>query len=134
METITSEVRADISAATSAGTTSISAAKAPASSSALTCCQTSRAEWVVLARYMQVLSDPMCRGVKRIGATAHYVTADLDEGPIIEQDAARVDRSRTVEDFTTLGRDTESQVLARAVKWHSEHRVLLNGHRTVIFK
>ena len=121
------------------------------------------AELVVLARYMQVLSDPMCRalsgkainihhsflpsfkgakpyyqahdrGVKLIGATAHYVTADLDEGPIIEQDVARVDHSRTVEDFTTLGRDTESQVLARAVKWHSEHRVLLNGHRTVIFK
>jgi formyltetrahydrofolate deformylase len=121
------------------------------------------AELVVLARYMQVLSDPMCRalsgkainihhsflpsfkgakpyyqahdrGVKLIGATAHYVTADLDEGPIIEQDVARVDHSRTVEDFTALGRDTESQVLARAVKWHSEHRVLLNGHRTVIFK
>ena len=121
------------------------------------------AELVVLARYMQVLSDPMCRalngrainihhsflpsfkgakpyyqahdrGVKLIGATAHYVTADLDEGPIIEQDVARVDHSLTVEDFTSLGRDTESQVLARAVKWHSEHRVLLNGHRTVIFK
>jgi formyltetrahydrofolate deformylase len=121
------------------------------------------AELVVLARYMQVLSDPMCRalsgkainihhsflpsfkgakpyyqahdrGVKLIGATAHYVTADLDEGPIIEQDVARVDHSRTVEDLTTLGRDTESQVLARAVKWHSEHRVLQNGHRTVIFK
>ena len=121
------------------------------------------AELVVLARYMQVLSDPMCRtlngkainihhsflpsfkgakpyyqahdrGVKLIGATAHYVTADLDEGPIIEQDVARVDHSRTVEDFTALGRDTESQVLARAVKWHSERRVLLNGHKTVIFK
>ena len=121
------------------------------------------AELVVLARYMQVLSDDMCRtlngkainihhsflpsfkgakpyyqahdrGVKLIGATAHYVTADLDEGPIIEQDVARVDHSRTVEDFTALGRDTESQVLARAVKWHSERRVLLNGHKTVIFK
>lgn len=121
------------------------------------------AELVVLARYMQVLSDDMCkklsgrainihhsflpsfkgakpyyqahdRGVKLIGATAHYVTADLDEGPIIEQDVARVDHSKTVEDLTTMGRDTESQVLARAVKWHSEHRVLLNGHRTVIFK
>jgi formyltetrahydrofolate deformylase len=121
------------------------------------------AELVILARYMQVLSDPMCRalngrainihhsflpsfkgakpyyqahdrGVKLIGATAHYVTADLDEGPIIEQDVARVDHSRTVDDLTALGRDTESQVLARAVKWHSERRVLLNGHKTVIFK
>ncbi len=121
------------------------------------------AELVVLARYMQVLSDDLCRklagrainihhsflpsfkgakpyyqahdrGVKLIGATAHYVTADLDEGPIIEQDVARVDHSKTVDDLTAQGRDTESQVLARAVKWHSEHRVLLNGHRTVIFK
>ena len=121
------------------------------------------AELVVLARYMQILSDEMCRklagrainihhsflpsfkgakpyyqahdrGVKLIGATAHYVTADLDEGPIIEQDVARVDHSKTVDDLTAMGRDTESQVLARAVKWHSEHRVLLNGHKTVIFK
>ena len=121
------------------------------------------AELVVLARYMQVLSDDLCRklsgsainihhsflpsfkgakpyyqahdrGGKLIGATAHYVTADLDEGPIIEQDVARVDHSKTVEDLTILGRDTESQVLARAVKWHSEHRVLINGHKTVIFK
>jgi len=121
------------------------------------------AELVVLARYMQILSDDLCRklsgrainihhsflpsfkgakpyyqahdrGVKLIGATAHYVTADLDEGPIIEQDVTRVDHSKTVEDLTALGRDTESQVLARAVKWHSEHRVLLNGHKTVIFK
>jgi formyltetrahydrofolate deformylase len=74
------------------------------------------------------------RGVKLIGATAHYVTADLDEGPIIEQDVARVDHSKTVEDLTAMGRDTESQVLARAVKWHSEHRILVNGHKTVIFK
>jgi formyltetrahydrofolate deformylase len=125
--------------------------------------QSEDAELVVLARYMQVLSNDMCkalsgrainihhsflpsfkgakpyyqahdRGVKLIGATAHYVTADLDEGPIIEQDVARVDHSKTVEDLTALGRDTESQVLARAVKWHSEHRVLLNGHKTVIFK
>jgi len=121
------------------------------------------AELVVLARYMQILSDDFCkklagrainihhsflpsfkgakpyyqahdRGVKLIGATAHYVTADLDEGPIIEQDVARVDHSKTVEDLTAMGRDTESQVLARAVKWHSEHRVLQNGHKTVIFK
>ncbi|MDO9166707.1 MAG: formyltetrahydrofolate deformylase [Rhodoferax sp.] len=125
--------------------------------------QSEEAELVVLARYMQVLSDDLCRklsgrainihhsflpsfkgakpyyqahdrGVKLIGATAHYVTADLDEGPIIEQDVARVDHSKTVEDLTTLGRDTESQVLARAVKWHSEHRVLINGHKTVIFR
>jgi formyltetrahydrofolate deformylase len=125
--------------------------------------QAEGAELVVLARYMQILSDDFCkklagrainihhsflpsfkgakpyyqahdRGVKLIGATAHYVTADLDEGPIIEQDVARVDHSKTVEDLTTQGRDTESQVLARAVKWHSEHRVLLNGHKTVIFK
>ncbi len=121
------------------------------------------AELVVLARYMQVLSDDLCRklsgrainihhsflpsfkgakpyyqahdrGVKLIGATAHYVTADLDEGPIIEQDVARADHGKTVEDLTAMGRDTESQVLARAVKWHSEHRVLINGHKTVIFK
>ena len=120
-------------------------------------------ELLILARYMQILSDNLCRklsgrainihhsflpsfkgakpyyqahdrGVKLIGATAHYVTADLDEGPIIEQDVARVDHSKTVEDLTTQGRDTESQVLARAVKWHSERRVLLNGHKTVIFK
>ena len=125
--------------------------------------QTEGAELVVLARYMQILSDEMCnklagrainihhsflpsfkgakpyyqahdRGVKLIGATAHYVTTDLDEGPIIEQDVARVDHSKTVEDLSAQGRDTESQVLARAVKWHSEHRVLLNGHKTVIFK
>ena len=62
------------------------------------------------------------------------MTADLDEGPIIEQDVARVDHNQTTNDLTTQGRDTESQVLARAVKWHSEHRVLLNGHKTVIFK
>jgi formyltetrahydrofolate deformylase len=125
--------------------------------------QSAGAELVVLARYMQILSDELCqnlagrainihhsflpsfkgakpyhqahaRGVKLIGATAHYVTSDLDEGPIIEQDVARVEHSRTVEDLTAMGRDTESQVLARAVKWHSEHRVLLNGHKTVIFK
>ena len=121
------------------------------------------AELVVLARYMQILSDGLCkklagrainihhsflpsfkgakpyyqahaRGVKLIGATAHYVTADLDEGPIIEQDVARADHNKTVEALTAMGRDTESQVLARAVLWHSEHRVLLNGHKTVIFK
>jgi formyltetrahydrofolate deformylase len=74
------------------------------------------------------------RGVKLIGATAHYVTADLDEGPIIEQDATRADHSMSADDLAAIGRDTESQVLARAVKWHSEHRVLLNGQRTVVFR
>ena len=121
------------------------------------------AELVVLARYMQVLSNDLCkklsgrainihhsmlpsfkgakpyhqahvRGVKVIGATAQYVTADLDEGPIIEQDVTRVDHKDTVENLTARGKDTESRVLATAVKWHSEHRVLLNGHKTVIFK
>jgi len=121
------------------------------------------AELVVLARYMQVLSNDLCsqlagrainihhsflpsfkgarpyyqahdRGVKLIGATAHYVTADLDEGPIIEQDVTRADHTDTVEDLTARGRDTESQVLARAVLWHSQHRVLLNGHKTVVFR
>lgn len=121
------------------------------------------AELVVLARYMQVLSNDLCqklagkainihhsflpsfkgakpyyqaheRGVKLIGATAHYVTTDLDEGPIIEQDVARADHTDTVEDLTTRGQDTESQVLARAVKWHSERRVILNGHKTVVFR
>ena len=121
------------------------------------------AELVVLARYMQILSDDLCRklsgrainihhsflpsfkgakpyfqahdrGVKLIGATAHYVTAELDEGPIIEQDVARVDHSLSAEGFTAAGRDVESMVLARAVRWHVEHRVLLNGHKTVIFK
>lgn len=118
---------------------------------------------VVLARYMQILSEPFCqflrgrainihhsflpsfkgakpyyqahdRGVKLIGATAHYVTADLDEGPIIEQDVARVDHSLSPEDFTAVGRDVECVVLARAVKWQVEHRVLLNGSRTVVFR
>jgi formyltetrahydrofolate deformylase len=139
------------------------ATKADAEARQLEIVRSEGAELVVLARYMQVLSDGMCRalsgrainihhsflpsfkgakpyyqahdrGVKLIGATAHYVTADLDEGPIIEQDVARVDHSATVDDLTRLGRDTESQVLARAVRWHSEHRVILNGHKTVIFK
>jgi formyltetrahydrofolate deformylase len=118
---------------------------------------------VVLARYMQILSPEFCaalagrainihhsflpsfkgakpyyqahaRGVKLIGATAHYVTADLDEGPIIEQDVARVDHSQSAEDLTAAGRDVENQVLARAVRWHVQHRVLMNGHKTVVFK
>jgi len=120
-------------------------------------------ELVVLARYMQVLSDDLCRalrgrainihhsflpsfkgarpyaqaqarGVKLIGATAHYVTADLDEGPIIEQDVHRVDHSSTERDMVGIGQDVEAQVLARAVRWHAEHRVLLDGHRTVVFR
>jgi formyltetrahydrofolate deformylase len=117
---------------------------------------------VVLARYMQILSPEFCaflkgrainihhsflpsfkgakpyyqaheRGVKLIGATAHYVTADLDEGPIIEQDVERVDHSLGPDEITAVGRDVESVVLARAVRWHVEHRVLMNGHKTVVF-
>ncbi|NTW40341.1 MAG: formyltetrahydrofolate deformylase [Cellulomonadaceae bacterium] len=120
-------------------------------------------ELVVLARYMQILSDDLCRtltgkiinihhsflpsfkgarpyaqahdrGVKLIGATAHYVTGDLDEGPIIEQDVERVDHSRRVEDLVALGQDVERRALARAVRWHAEHRVLLDGHRTIVFR
>jgi formyltetrahydrofolate deformylase len=118
---------------------------------------------VVLARYMQVLSDELCRdlegrainihhsflpsfkgakpyhqafdrGVKLVGATAHYVTGDLDEGPIIEQDVLRVDHNYSQEQLVTAGRDVEAQVLSRAVRWHAESRVLLNGHRTVVFR
>jgi len=117
---------------------------------------------VVLARYMQILSPSMCaalkgrainihhsflpsfkgakpyyqahdRGVKLIGATAHFVTSDLDEGPIIEQGVERVDHSMGPDTLTAIGRDIESVVLARAVKWFTEHRILLNGHKTVIF-
>jgi formyltetrahydrofolate deformylase len=122
-----------------------------------------RIDLVVLARYMQILSEDMCRalsgrainihhsflpsfkgarpyyqaherGVKLIGATAHYVTADLDEGPIIEQDIARVDHAMSPETLTQVGRDVESQVLARAVRWHVEHRILLNSHKTIVFR
>ncbi|HET8727148.1 MAG TPA: formyltetrahydrofolate deformylase [Alphaproteobacteria bacterium] len=122
-----------------------------------------RIDTVVLARYMQVLSDDLCtrlpgrvinihhsflpsfkgakpyhqahaRGVKLIGATAHYVTADLDEGPIIEQEVARVDHAMTPEDLVAVGRDVESVVLARAVKYHLERRVLLDGNKTVVFR
>jgi formyltetrahydrofolate deformylase len=74
------------------------------------------------------------RGVKLIGATAHYVTASLDEGPIIEQDVARADHTMAPDALAALGRDVEAQVLARAVGWHAEHRVLLNDHRTVVFR
>lgn len=122
-----------------------------------------RIDLVVLARYMQILSAEFCeflkgrainihhsflpsfkgakpyyqaheRGVKLIGATAHYVTAELDEGPIIEQDVERVDHAHSPEDFTAVGRDVECVVLARAVRWHVEHRVLLNGRKTVVFR
>jgi formyltetrahydrofolate deformylase len=120
-------------------------------------------ELVVLARYMQVLSPELSRdlsgrainihhsflpsfkgakpyyqaherGVKLTGATAHYVTDDLDEGPIIEQEVVRVDHSLSVDALTVAGRDAECTALARAVKWHAEHRVLLNGLRTVVFR
>ncbi|MDP3084179.1 MAG: formyltetrahydrofolate deformylase [Rubrivivax sp.] len=122
-----------------------------------------RVDLVVLARYMQILSSELCqalhgrainihhsflpsfkgarpyfqahaRGVKLIGATAHYVTADLDEGPIIEQDVERVDHTLSADDLTAVGRDIESRVLARAVRWHVEHRVLMNGHKSVVFR
>ena len=122
-----------------------------------------RIDLVVLARYMQILSPNLCaklkgrainihhsflpsfkggrpyhqaheRGVKLIGATAHYVTADLDEGPIIEQDVERVDHAMTPEELAAVGHDVESVVLARALKWHIEHRVLINGRRTVVFR
>jgi formyltetrahydrofolate deformylase len=125
--------------------------------------QRERIDLVVLARYMQILSNEMCeflsgrainihhsflpsfkgarpyyqaheRGVKLIGATAHYVTSDLDEGPIIEQDVARADHTLDPEALTALGRDVENLVLARAVKWHVEHRILLNHKKTVVFK
>jgi formyltetrahydrofolate deformylase len=118
---------------------------------------------VVLARYMQILSGEFSefvkgrainihhsflpsfkgakpyfqaheRGVKLIGATAHCVTVELDEGPIMEQDVERVDHSHSPEDFSAVGRDVESVVLARAVRWHVEHRVLLNGRKTVVFR
>ena len=117
---------------------------------------------VVLARYMQILSPEFCNamagkiinihhsflpgfkgarpyhqafehGVKLIGATAHYVTAELDEGPIIEQGIERVGHRNTVSDLVNVGRDIERIVLAKAVKYHAEHRVLMNGHRTVVF-
>ena len=122
-----------------------------------------RIDLVVLARYMQVLSPGLCealagrainihhsflpsfkgarpyqqahaRGVKIIGATAHYVTANLDEGPIIEQDVERVDHTTTAEQMAAVGRDVECQVLARAVAWHTKNRVMINGNRTIVFR
>jgi formyltetrahydrofolate deformylase len=120
------------------------------------------ADLVVLARYMQVLSDEMCqkmsgriinihhsflpsfkganpykqayeRGVKLIGATSHYVTADLDEGPIIEQDIVRITHAQSPEDYVSLGRDVESQALARAIHAHVHGRVFINGNKTIVF-
>jgi formyltetrahydrofolate deformylase len=125
--------------------------------------QEEQCDLLVLARYMQILSPRLCerlrecainihhsflpsfqgakpyqqahdRGVKLIGATAHYVTPDLDEGPIIEQEVARVDHSMSVEDCVGIGRDIECLVLSRAVKWHAEHRILLDGARTIVFR
>ena len=122
-----------------------------------------KVDLIILARYMQVLSDDVCRlldgrvinihhsflpgfkgakpyhrayerGVKMVGATAHYVTPDLDEGPIITQDVSIVDHADTVDDLIAQGQDTESRVLSRAVKAHLEHRILLSGNRTVVFK
>jgi len=122
-----------------------------------------RVELVVLARYMQILSDDLCRqlegrainihhsmlpsfkgarpyhqaharGVKFIGATAHYVTADLDEGPIIEQEMLRVDHSSTPEQLAARGREAETRALAHAVRWHTENRVIIYGSRTVVFE
>jgi formyltetrahydrofolate deformylase len=119
-------------------------------------------ELVVLARYMQILSDAVCekmsghiinihhsflpsfkganpymqafeRGVKLIGATAHYVTSDLDEGPIIEQDTVRITHAQSPEDYISLGRDVEAQVLARAIHAHIHRRTFINGNRTVVF-
>jgi formyltetrahydrofolate deformylase len=136
--------------------------KAAAEARLLELVESERVDLVVLARYMQVLSDDLCkqlegrainihhsflpsfkgarpyhqahtRGVKLIGATAHYVTADLDEGPIIEQEVARVDHGLDADQLVTVGRDVECQALARAVIWHTESRVLLNGNRTVVF-
>jgi formyltetrahydrofolate deformylase len=136
--------------------------KAAAESQLLEVIDDTGADLIVLARYMQILSGEVCkrvegrminihhsflpsfkgakpyhqahaRGVKLVGATAHYVTPDLDEGPIIEQDVIRVNHTLSPERLAEAGRDVEAQVLARAVTWHAEHRVLLNGDRTVVF-
>jgi len=138
------------------------ATKPEAEARLLALVEETRADFVVLARYMQVLSDELCRtlsgrvinihhsflpgfkgakpyhqahqrGVKLIGATAHYVTADLDEGPIIEQDVVRVSHAQSAEELATVGRDVERVVLSRAVRLHAEDRVALVGHRTVVF-
>jgi formyltetrahydrofolate deformylase len=137
--------------------------KAEQEATVLALVEDTRTDLVVLARYMQVLSGELAtrlsgrcinihhsflpgfkgarpyhqahaRGVKLIGATAHYVTADLDEGPIIEQDVERVSHNDTAEDLVRQGRDIERRVLARALAWHLDGRVLLNGSRTVVFR
>ncbi|MEO5873425.1 MAG: formyltetrahydrofolate deformylase [Streptosporangiaceae bacterium] len=137
--------------------------KAAQEAEIVTLVQHYQADLVVLARYMQILSDDLCaklqgrvinihhsflpsfkgakpyhqahaRGVKLIGATAHYVTPDLDEGPIIEQEVARVDHTQDPDALRAIGRDTECQALARAVRWHAEHRVLLNLDKTIVFR
>jgi formyltetrahydrofolate deformylase len=137
--------------------------KADAEARLLEIVEEERIDLVVLARYMQILSDGLCsqlagrainihhsflpsfkgakpyhqafdRGVKLMGATAHYVTGDLDEGPIIEQDVVRVDHRAGVADMVAAGRDVEAQVLARAVRWHAQTRILINGHKTVVFR
>ena len=142
----------------------VDAASRPAQEQAiLDLVERERIDLVVLARYMQILSPRLCealagrainihhsflpsfkgaqpyhqahaRGVKIIGATAHYVTPDLDEGPIIDQDVAHVDHAMTPAALIRIGSDVESRVLARAVRLHVEHRILLNGHRTVVFR
>lgn len=139
------------------------AAKAAQEARVLEVIDEHQADLVVLARYMQILSPNLCkqlagrainihhsflpgfkgakpyhqahaRGVKLIGATAHFVTDDLDEGPIIEQEVERVDHSMTPDQLTAIGRDVECVTLARAVKWHVEHRIVLNGTKTVVFR
>lgn len=136
--------------------------KADAERELLNLVRSEKVELVVLARYMQILSEKVCeemqgrvinihhsflpsfkgarpyaqahdRGVKLIGATAHYVTADLDEGPIIEQDVTRVTHADSTPDMLALGQDVERRVLAQAVRWHAERRVLMDGTRTVVF-
>ena len=139
------------------------AARAEAEATLLDLVRAHRIDFVVLARYMRILSPDVCEklagriinihhsflpsfrgarpyqqaweyGVKVIGATAHYVTAELDEGPVIEQEVARVEHNASPAQLVALGRDTERVALARAVRWHAEHRILLHGRRTVIFK
>jgi len=137
--------------------------KAEAEAALLDIVREERVELVVLARYMQILSDDLCRqlegrainihhsmlpsfkgakpyhqaharGVKFIGATAHYVTADLDEGPIIEQEMLRVDHSSSPEQLAARGREAETRALAHAVRWHTENRIVIHGNRTVVFE
>jgi formyltetrahydrofolate deformylase len=137
--------------------------KADAEASMLRLVDSLEIDLVVLARYMQILSDDACRalagkainihhsflpsfkgarpyqqaferGVKLVGATAHYVTPDLDEGPIIEQDVLRVDHALSGPQLVTAGRDVEAQVLSRAVRWHAQTRVMVNGNRTIVFR